>query len=131
MIIFKQGASLAETKLYDKRVYVLQNEKAWMTDNIFYTYMRYIGLILSPISGTKVLWMDNFGAHFGNETLLKTLKKEFDIALERGIANMTQFWQPADQFIIRLFKRYINDEIMEKIRQQEIKLHQFIAKCIN
>lgn len=129
MIIFKKGASITEKEKYDKRVYVMENEKAWMTEEIFHSYMKWVAGKLTVIEGRKIFWIDGCQAHFSNEDLTERLKEQFDIQLEAGIAKMTQFWQPCDQYIIALFKQYIREEIYQKIQEQEEKLMRFIAEC--
>ena len=101
-----------------------------MTDSIYAVYMTWIGAIISTvITGPKLWFLDDCPSHFNNPKLLQDMIDIFDIHLERGVKNMTQFWQPCDQFIIALMKRYIRDEIYKKIKEQEAELEKYIAKC--
>lgn len=129
LIIFHTGATPEERAQYDPRVTVKENDKAWMDDQIFDYYMTLIGGILSEITGIKMLWLDGMGSHWSNEKLLQELMDKFDIALHKGIPGMTQFWQPCDQFIIALFKRYIRMEFYKKIKSQSQEVKDFIMRC--
>ena len=129
LIIFKKGASKKETEKYDKRVYVMANKKAWMTEDIFYVYMKWLAGRLNKIKGNKILWIDGCQSHFSNVSFTQRLKEEFGIQLEKGIAKMTQFWQPCDQYIISLFKKYIRQEIYQKMKEQENALMEYVGQC--
>ena len=128
LIIFKEGAGMAEKSRYDDRVYVIENEKAWQTDATFGVYMHWLGTVVDRyIKGKKIWWVDDCPSHFSNKELMDRLL-DFDVHLAKGIKNMTQFWQPADQYIISIFKQYIRHEIYLKIKEQEKSLEKYIAE---
>ncbi|RHY95819.1 hypothetical protein DYB35_002836 [Aphanomyces astaci] len=86
-------------------VYAMQN-KAWMDDDVWKTYLR--SLLLPMLVEPSVLLLDNFVSHVSDESY-KIVNEELSTHLVALLANATSVCQPLDVGVMGPFKRYLRD----------------------
>ncbi|KAF0710797.1 hypothetical protein AaE_012377 [Aphanomyces astaci] len=86
-------------------VYAMQN-KAWMDDDVWKTYLR--SLLLPMLVEPSVLLLDNFVSHVSDESY-KIVNEELSTHLVALPANATSVCQPLDVGVMGPFKRYLRD----------------------